>query len=114
MELPKVALRPILHMAGENDPLVKFDWQERTIETIRAVNHCTAGKPWDDHAQCTIYPSPDGAPRHHLHPPKPPRPPAGCPRRHHQVLQGVPRQHDATNATLVREPVRRSDRTADM
>jgi len=61
-DLPNVALRPVLHMAGKNDPLVKFAWQERTIDTVRTINHCTQGKPWDDHKQCTIYPSPDSAP----------------------------------------------------
>ena len=55
------APRPILHIAGENDPLVKFPWQQRTMEMIRRINHCGNGQA-SDFKGCTIYPSPDGAP----------------------------------------------------
>ena len=55
------ALRPILHIAGENDPLVKFPWQQRTMEMIRRINDCGDGQPWE-HKGCTLYASPQGAP----------------------------------------------------
>lgn len=53
-------LRPILHIAGQKDALVKFAWQERTMETLRKINHCGPGEPWGP--GCTLYPSGDGAP----------------------------------------------------
>ena len=61
-EIPKVALRPVLHMAGKNDPLVKFAWQEHTFDAVRKINQCTdaAPDPWSEN--CTLYPSPAGAP----------------------------------------------------
>ena len=53
--------KPAMHLAGEDDPLVKFSWQKLTIEAIRKVNGCAAtGEPWEK--RCTIYPSKDGTP----------------------------------------------------
>jgi polyhydroxybutyrate depolymerase len=53
--------KPAMHLAGENDPLVKFEWQQRCIEAIRKLNGCAAdGKPWQKY--CTVYPSKTGAP----------------------------------------------------
>jgi len=52
--------KPVLHMAGENDPLVKFAWQQRTIDELRKINGCGEGKPWGEH--CTMYPSKIGTP----------------------------------------------------
>lgn len=52
--------KPVLHLAGENDPLVKFDWQKATMEAIRKINQCDDGQPWGEH--CTLYPSRIGAP----------------------------------------------------
>jgi len=57
---PHIKPKPVLHMAGENDPLVRFAWQERTIEEVRKINGCGEGKPWGEH--CTIYPSRGGTP----------------------------------------------------
>ncbi len=54
--------KPMIHIAGENDPLVKFQWQKQTMEDVRVVNQCEAGKPWDDTTGCTLYPSKIGAP----------------------------------------------------
>ncbi len=52
---------PVLHVAGEKDPLVKFAWQQQTIEGIRALNGCEAeGKEWAP--GCTLYPSSKDAP----------------------------------------------------
>jgi len=52
--------KPVLHMAGENDPLVRFAWQRRTIDELRKLNGCGDGKPWGEH--CTLYPSKTGTP----------------------------------------------------
>jgi len=52
--------KPVLHMGGENDPLVKFAWQQRTIDAVRKINGCGQGQPWGEH--CTLYPSESGTP----------------------------------------------------
>lgn len=52
---------PTLHLAGEKDALVKFDWQMRAVAAIRAFNGCEeTGKDWDK--GCLIYPSAKDAP----------------------------------------------------
>jgi polyhydroxybutyrate depolymerase len=53
---------PIFHVAGENDPLVKFDWQQRTIAALRIINKCEDGVPWENQTWCTYYASSVGAP----------------------------------------------------
>ncbi|MBL9117320.1 MAG: hypothetical protein JNJ83_20095 [Verrucomicrobiaceae bacterium] len=53
---------PVLHLAGRNDPLVKFAWQEAMIRTLRELNKTSEGKAWDLDERCTIYPSAIGAP----------------------------------------------------
>jgi polyhydroxybutyrate depolymerase len=59
--LPKLKPKPIMHIAGEKDALVKFEWQERTIAAVRKINGCEAeGKEWDK--DCTIYSSKTGTP----------------------------------------------------
>jgi polyhydroxybutyrate depolymerase len=50
----------VLHLAGENDPLVKFEWQKATMDAIRTINKCGEGKPWK--TDCTIYESSIGTP----------------------------------------------------
>jgi polyhydroxybutyrate depolymerase len=57
---PRLKPKPVLHMAGENDPLVKFAWQQRTIDELRKINGCGEGQPWGEH--CTLYPSKGGTP----------------------------------------------------
>jgi polyhydroxybutyrate depolymerase len=53
--------KPAMHLAGENDPLVKFEWQRSTMNAVSKINGCTAtGKPWDEH--CTAYESRTGTP----------------------------------------------------
>jgi polyhydroxybutyrate depolymerase len=48
-------------LGGQDDPLVKFEWQKLTMDVVRKVNGCeTAGESWDK--QCTIYPSKGGTP----------------------------------------------------
>lgn len=56
---------PALHVAGTNDPLVKYAWQERTMNFIREVNGCAGeGTPWASSGALvgTLYPSKTGTP----------------------------------------------------
>jgi len=52
--------KPVLHVAGEKDPLVKFAWQEMMIEALCRLNECGPGQLWGKN--CTLYPSKLGAP----------------------------------------------------
>jgi polyhydroxybutyrate depolymerase len=53
--------KPALIIGGSDDPLVKFEWQERTMAAVRKNNGCaTNGESWDN--QCTLYPSKGGTP----------------------------------------------------
>jgi len=52
--------KPLLHLAGEKDPLVRLAWQETTLDAVRKINQCGDGRPWADH--CTLYPSKIGDP----------------------------------------------------
>ena len=52
--------KPVLHLAGEKDSLVKFEWQQQTIDVLRRINQCGDGEPWEP--GCTLYPSKIGAP----------------------------------------------------
>jgi polyhydroxybutyrate depolymerase len=57
---PFLKPKPVLHLAGAEDPLVKFEWQRFTIERLRQLNQCGEGKPWEN--ECTLYESKLGAP----------------------------------------------------
>lgn len=53
--------KPVLHLAGRQDALVKFAWQETTMAAIRKSNGCGEGRPWPAHTNATLYaPSPGG------------------------------------------------------
>ena len=53
--------KPAMHLAGQNDQLVKYANQQRTMDHVRNLNACDPqGKPWAP--QCTLYPSPTGTP----------------------------------------------------
>lgn len=52
--------KPVMHLAGEKDALVKYEWQQQTMAALRQLNECTEGRSWDTH--CTYYPSPRGTP----------------------------------------------------
>jgi polyhydroxybutyrate depolymerase len=60
--------KPAMHIAGTQDPLVKFDWQRRTMDAVRKVNGCAStGQSWAE--DCTLYPSPGGTPLiEYIHP----------------------------------------------
>lgn len=52
---------PLLHLASDKDPLVKYEWQQQTIAAVRALNGCEEkGQEWAP--GCTLYPSPKGTP----------------------------------------------------
>ena len=53
--------KPAMHIAGTNDALVKYAWQEMAMNRIKQINQCEAeGKPWAK--DCTLFPSKVGAP----------------------------------------------------
>jgi polyhydroxybutyrate depolymerase len=57
--------KPALHVAGENDELVKYAMQKRTIDAVRKLNGVEAdGQPWakDGPLVATLYPSKNGTP----------------------------------------------------
>jgi polyhydroxybutyrate depolymerase len=56
---------PVIHVAGEKDPLVKFAWQQATFAAVRRTNGCSEeGKPWAKEGvlEATIFGSSKGAP----------------------------------------------------
>jgi polyhydroxybutyrate depolymerase len=61
-QLANLTPKPVLHVAGEKDNLVKFAWQQKMLAAVRQVNHCGsgAGQPWGTNA--TLYASSAGAP----------------------------------------------------
>jgi polyhydroxybutyrate depolymerase len=53
--------KPMLHIAGENDPLVRFAGQKIAMQAVRNINGCEAeGKEWAKN--CLEYPSSKGVP----------------------------------------------------
>ena len=54
--------KPVLHIAGEGDPLVKFAWQKVMMQRVREINQCSEGLPWELDKNCTFYASKVGAP----------------------------------------------------
>jgi polyhydroxybutyrate depolymerase len=59
-EQGRLTPHPAIHVAGENDPLVKFAWQQRMIESLKETNQCETGEPAGKYG--TLYPSKVGAP----------------------------------------------------
>jgi polyhydroxybutyrate depolymerase len=57
----RLSPKPMMHLAGEQDSLVKFAWQERMMKAERSLNNCESeGKSWARFA--TLYPSTNGTP----------------------------------------------------
>ncbi len=53
--------RPVMHIAGRNDALVKFSWQEQLMKFVRTHNDCSdEGRDWA--RDCTLYASEKNAP----------------------------------------------------
>lgn len=60
--LPTMKPKPVMHIAGENDPLVKFAWQQSMINAVLRLNKCGNSQAWDQDENCSYYPSPLGTP----------------------------------------------------
>lgn len=59
--LPKLTAKPMIHIAGEADPLVKYEWQRQMIERVKKLNAAEGeGKPWQDVKNAMIFASEDG------------------------------------------------------
>ena len=59
---PELTPKPALICGGREDPIVKFESQEREVDALQKVNGCdTQGVPWAD-GQGTRYPSKGGTP----------------------------------------------------
>ena len=56
----KLRPKPMFHVAGENDPLVKFTWQKTMIDVVVKLNGCSEGKQQDKYT--TLYESKSGNP----------------------------------------------------
>jgi polyhydroxybutyrate depolymerase len=56
----RLSPKPVLHIAGTNDPLVRYTWQQQMIETLKTRQRCLPGTPW--HEKATLYPSTIDAP----------------------------------------------------
>lgn len=57
--------KPAMHVAGLGDHLVKWEWQQETMEAVKRLNGCQSeGEPWADDGTLTAiaYPSPGGTP----------------------------------------------------
>jgi polyhydroxybutyrate depolymerase len=53
--------KPAMHIAGENDQLVRFAVQELAMQAVRRLNGCQeTGETWAN--GCTLYASPTGTP----------------------------------------------------
>lgn len=56
--------KPALHVAGETDPLVKWNWQKLTIDALKKLNGCGEGTDWEKAGDLkgTLYASTGGTP----------------------------------------------------
>jgi polyhydroxybutyrate depolymerase len=53
--------KPAMHIAGQNDRLVRFALQQRVMGLVRRINKCQErGEEWAE--GCTLYPSANGTP----------------------------------------------------
>jgi polyhydroxybutyrate depolymerase len=59
---PHFVPKPAFIIAGKNDPLVKFSWQQKMIDVLLKLNHCGAGSPWETDQRLTFYASSANAP----------------------------------------------------
>lgn len=60
-QLRSLKPKPVMHLAGETDDLVKFAWQRAMLDRVRTLNGCASeGKPAGKHQ--TLYPSKIGTP----------------------------------------------------
>jgi polyhydroxybutyrate depolymerase len=57
--------KPAMHIAGENDGVIRYDRQQRTMAAVRRLDGCDdTGQPWATAGEIvgTLYPSPSGTP----------------------------------------------------
>ena len=69
--IPDLKPKPCLHVAGETDELVKYEWQKAAMTSVRKVNGCEAdGKEWAKEGKLvgTVYESKGGTPFVSRHP----------------------------------------------
>ena len=59
-QLKDMKPKPVLHVAGEKDELVKYEWQTLLLDRVKKLNGCEEGKPWEKN--CTWYASKGGTP----------------------------------------------------
>ena len=53
--------KPCMHLAGTEDTLVKYEWQQMAMTKVKEINQCEGeGQPWAP--ECTLFPSKVGAP----------------------------------------------------
>ncbi|MEY4613588.1 MAG: hypothetical protein RL179_1561 [Planctomycetota bacterium] len=53
--------KPCIHFAGEKDPLVKLEWQQKTMDRVKKINGCdSTGKEWAKY--CTLFSSSKNTP----------------------------------------------------
>lgn len=56
----KLTPKPLFHIASEQDPLVKYAWQQNMLSRVRTLNKTGEPKPWKASSSCTIFPSNEG------------------------------------------------------
>ena len=54
--------KPVLHVAGEGDELVKYSWQAAMIDQLVKLNQCGEPVAWEQDPNVSIYPSALGCP----------------------------------------------------
>jgi polyhydroxybutyrate depolymerase len=60
-QINRLKPKPVMHLAGKKDTLVKFAWQDRMMQTLRKRNGCEGeGLTFGEHA--LLYPAPTGHP----------------------------------------------------
>ena len=57
----ELAPRPVLHFGSPDDPLVRWSWQQRTLDGLKRLFDCGAGEPWPAVDGVVRFPSPSGA-----------------------------------------------------
>ncbi|HMN41908.1 MAG TPA: PHB depolymerase family esterase [Phycisphaerales bacterium] len=55
--------KPAMHIAGRNDPLVKFSLQQRCMDQVKRINGCEKeGEQWGGNKDCTLFKSTTATP----------------------------------------------------
>ncbi len=50
--------KPVLHISGERDELVKYSWQQANMAALQRLNQCAPkSQPWELDSNCSFYPS---------------------------------------------------------